>query len=217
MAADDKATAGDHWRELPSRSPRHDALEELTRAVRELNEATVGTGLDADALAVLAAEVDGVTARLAAVLDEDPWTARSYGPGISESGRVMGINPAIGFCNPTAPVVRLGPSEDGKVAGTVRFGLAHVGPPYRAHGGVIASVFDQVLGVANLSGGIPGMTKSMTVTYRRATPIRVPLRVEAWVTSSEGRASHASGVIYDEDGRPTAEADATFVQPRSPL
>jgi acyl-coenzyme A thioesterase PaaI-like protein len=212
-----ETTAGDHWRQLPPRSPRHDALEALTRAVRELNEATVSTGLDGVELGALVAEVDELSARLTATLDDDPWRARSYGPGIAESGRVMGINPAIGYCNPTAPVVRLGSPEGGSVSGTVIFGLAHVGPPYRAHGGVIASVFDQVLGVANIGAGAAGMTKSMTVTYRRATPIRVELRIEGAFAGREGRTSHATGVIYDEEGRPTAEAEATFVQPRMPV
>jgi acyl-coenzyme A thioesterase PaaI-like protein len=113
--------------------------------------------------------------------------------------------------------VRLDPPEEGRVSGTVRFGLAHVGPPYRAHGGIIASVFDQVLGVANIASGAAGMTKTITVTYHRATPIRTDLRVEGTCVGSEGRVSHASGVIYDEDGRPTAEAEATFVRPRTPV
>lgn len=192
---------------------RHDALETLTAAVRRLVEATVATGQGPQSLLAAAARVDAVADDLGEVLDDDPWPARSWGP-ISDPGAFMGINPAIGRANPIAPVVELKVTDDGSMAGTVRFDLQHVGPPYRAHGGVIASVFDQVLGIATIAGGAPGMTGSMTVKYRRATPLHEDLRVEARLVRAEGRTSHATGEIYDEDGRVTAEAEAMFVQPR---
>ena len=201
----------------PARTERHDALEELTASVRRLVDATVGTGLAADDLRSLAADVDALSDRLESTLDDDPWTARSYGPGVVDAGGLMGINPAIGRCNPTAPVSTVRIGEDASVGGTVHFGLAHVGPPYRAHGGVIASFFDQVLGIAVIAAGSPGMTASMTVRYRRATPLREDLRYEASFTGGEGRASHAKGAIYDGDGRVTAEAEAMFVQPRGEI
>jgi acyl-coenzyme A thioesterase PaaI-like protein len=177
-------------------------------------EATVGTGHHAAELRSLAADVDDLSARLETSVDEDPWPARSYGAGVTEAHTLMGINPAIGSCNPVAPVVRLKIGEDRSVQGTVHFGLAHVGPPYRAHGGVVASVFDQVLGVATIAAGSPGMTGSMTVKYRRATPLHEDLRIEAAFTGGEGRTSHARGFIYDAEGRVTAEAEAMFIQPR---
>lgn len=199
----------------PDRTDRHDALETLTASVRRLVEASVATGLDTDDLRAVAADVDLVVDRLAAAVDDDPWAARSYGPGLADATLLMGINPAIGACNPIAPVVRVEIAEDASVSGTVRFTLPHVGPPYRAHGGVIASLLDQVLGIATIAAGSAGMTRSLTVTYRRATPLDADLAVEARFEGVDGRTSRASGLIRDEDGRVTAEAEATFVQPRS--
>lgn len=201
----------------PERTDRHAALEALTASVRRLVEATVATGHQPDHLRALALEVDAIAERLEEVIDDDPWSARSYGPGVTDARSLMGINPAIGRCNPTAPVCELRVGEGGQVAGSVHFSLAHVGPPYRAHGGVIASFFDQVLGIAAIAGESPGMTTSMTVRYRRATPLREDLRYEATFAGSEGRTSHATGAIYDGEGRVTAEAEATFVQPRGEI
>ena len=203
--------SADRWGK-PERTERHEALEELTEAVRRLVEATVATGHEVATLRELTAEVHAVAEKLETELDDDPWKARASG-SIDEPGRMMGINPAIGSSNPLAPVMRWevtpGVTE---LRGTVRFGLAHVGPPYRAHGGVIASTFDQVLGIATIAGGAPGMTARMTVTYRRATPIEQDVRVEATLHEAEGRMSRATGRMIDRDGNVTAEAEATFVQ-----
>ena len=188
---------------------RHDALETLTTAVRRLVEATVRTGHDADRLEALATRVDALADELGSTLDDDPWKARSRGDFVSDPAGIMGINPAVGRSNPTAPVVDLRLGEGG-LAGTVRFDMQHVGPPYRAHGGVVASLLDQALGLAVIAGGSPGMTTSMTVRYRRATPLQEDLRFEARITSAEGGTSTATGEIYDNEGRVTAEAEATF-------
>lgn len=198
----------------PVRTDRHDALEVLTASVRRLVEASVATGLGADELRTVAADVDRVADRLVAALDEDPWVARSYGPGLADVTSLMGINPAIGVCNPLAPVVRVDIAEDASVSGAVRFTLPHVGPPHRAHGGVVASLFDQLLGIAAIAAGSPGMTRSLSVTYRRATPLHADLPIEARIDAVDGRTSRASGVIRGVDGRVTAEAEATFVEPR---
>jgi acyl-coenzyme A thioesterase PaaI-like protein len=199
---------------LTERGERHEALETLTTAVRRLVEATVGTGHGPEQLLAAAAEVDALADRLGDVLDDDPWSERFYGPGIGDAASMMAINPACGRANPLAPVFESQVREDGSVTGTVRFDLQHVGPPYRAHGGVVASVFDQVLGIAAIAGGSAGYTGSMTVRYKRATPLREELRFEARLVSGKGRISRATGELYDSEGNVTAEAEATFVQAR---
>jgi acyl-coenzyme A thioesterase PaaI-like protein len=205
---------GDHDFRIVEKSERHEALETLTDAVRRLLEATVGTGQDAEAIRAAAVEVDGIADRLGEVLDEDPWVERFYGPGIVDAPSMMAINPAMGRANPVAPIFDSRVGEDGSVAGTVHFGLRHVGPPYRVHGGMVAAVLDQVLGVAAIAGGSPGYTGSMTVRYRRATPLREDVRFAARLVGGKGRISHATGELYDSEGRVTAEAEATFVQAR---
>ena len=198
----------------PRRTERHDALETLTQSVRRLLEASVATGLDVDDLVAVAAEIDAISAKVEAVRDDDPWLARAAGSVLADASQFMGINPAMGVRNPAAPEVHVQVAEDASVSGTVRFRLSHVGPPYRAHGGVVASVFDQVLGLAAIAGGSPGYTASMTVKYRKATPLDTDVRVEARFVESEGRRGRTVAYMYDEDGNVTAEAEGLFVTAR---
>src|SRR5438445_4528530 len=206
-------TYEERWR-APIPTDRHEGLETLTASVRRLVEATVATGVDGDELVALAAEVDAVAAQLETSRDDDPWKARSYGPGLPDPSRLMGINPAMGACNPAAPDLRMRINEDLSITGTVRFRLSHVGPPYRAHGGTVALVLDQVLGFAVIAARVPGMTASMTVKYRAATPLDTELRVEARVVHAEGRRSRVTAQMFDEDGNVTAEAEGLFVMPK---
>lgn len=193
---------------------RHDALEELTVAVRRLVEATVATGEGADGLRDVAKEVGLLADRLEATPDEDPWKARSYGSGVEDFGRLMGSNAVMGLANPIAPEVELQINEDRTVEGTVRFGLAHVGPPERVHGGMVAAFLDQALGSATIAAGLPGYTATLTVKYRQGTPLQEDLRWEASAEPGAGRRNHARGAIYDSEGRVTAEAEALFAKPR---
>lgn len=200
------------WREN-ERTERHDALEALTTSVRRLVEHSVRTGHDAERLRAIAAEVDAVADQLAEVADDDPWSARCYGSILVDPTAFMGINPGMGRMNPVAPIVRTEVRE-GEVDGTVRFDLQHVGPPYRAHGGVVAAVFDQVLGTAAIAGRKAGMTESMTVRYTRATPLEEDVRFVARFTGAADGISHTTGEMYDSEGRVTAEAEATFYLPK---
>jgi acyl-coenzyme A thioesterase PaaI-like protein len=79
------------------------------------------------------------------------------------------------------------------------------------HGGVIAMVFDEILGVANVQAASPGMTGTLSVKYRRPTPIRTPLRLEAHVIERTGRRIRIRGAIFNGDEL-TAEAEAVFVE-----
>jgi len=80
-----------------------------------------------------------------------------------------------------------------------------------AHGGVLALIFDEILGrLAN-----PGRTRSRTaylhVNYRNITPIGPELRVEAHVDRVAGRKRYLTGAIY-RDGTLTAAAEGLFVE-----
>jgi uncharacterized protein (TIGR00369 family) len=198
----------------PAESARIRSLKALTVAVRRVVEGTIRTGLGAAELDPLTVRAEQLAADLYLVLDDDPRRARSHGPGLTEPGSLYATNPALGSCNPIAPEVRIEVAGDGTVGGTVRFGMAHVGPPGLAHGGVIASVFDQVLGIAGQAAGRPGMTVELTVRFRRPTPIDQTLPFEARYVSTTGRRIEAWGAIYDGEGRVAADATAVFVRPR---
>jgi acyl-coenzyme A thioesterase PaaI-like protein len=189
------------------------SLKALTAAVRGVVDGTVRTGLGAADIEVLTRRAESLAVELHRSVDDDPRAARSHGPGLAEPGDLYATNPALGSCNPIAPEVVVEVVDASAVRGTVRFGLAHGGPPGLAHGGVIASVLDQVLGIATQIAGHPGMTAELTVRFLRPTPIERVLAFEARHVETTGRRIEAWGGIYGDDGQLAVEATAIFVLP----
>jgi acyl-coenzyme A thioesterase PaaI-like protein len=97
-----------------------------------------------------------------------------------------------------------------QVRGTVCFGAAYEGPPGCVHGGFVAAAFDEVLGYAQSLTGNPGMTGTLTVRYRRPTPLHTELRFEAHVDRVEGRKIFALGTLHAGETL-CAEAEGIFV------
>jgi hypothetical protein len=76
----------------------------------------------------------------------------------------------IGAFNPAFPEYDI--EVAGHLAsGSVVFPLAFEGPPGVVHGGVLATFFDCVIQHHNCDVGVAGKTTSLTVTYRRPTPL----------------------------------------------
>ena len=66
-------------------------------------------------------------------------------------------------------------------------GRPYEGPPGHVHGGFVAAAFDEVLGFVQSTTGQPGMTGTLTIRYRKPTPLDTDLRFEATVQRVEGR------------------------------
>ncbi|HXC53019.1 MAG TPA: PaaI family thioesterase [Candidatus Limnocylindrales bacterium] len=124
-------------------------------------------------------------------------------------GAFFDQSPLIGLSNPLAPPMTLEARGD-RVYGEVCFGSAYEGPPGHVHGGFVAAAFDELLGFTQSLTGNPGMTASLTVRYRRPTPLHVTLRFDAGVDRVDGRKIYASGRVLSGE-TVTAEADALFV------
>lgn len=185
----------------------------LADAVRRLTDVAVGRRVPVEELDRVATEVS----RLADRLDEaTPPGKRSRGlPDHRDHPQdLFPTSPVVGLHNPVAPPVRIwdvtGPDGVRELRGTARFGAAYEGPPSCVHGGVIAEVFDELLGLANLVVGQGGMTGTLTVRYRRPTPLLVDLDLEARLTSSAGRKLFCWGGMFHR-GALTAEAEGVFV------
>ncbi|MEU8340262.1 Thioesterase superfamily protein [Actinomadura meyerae] len=186
------------------------ALSGLAARVRALAEATVLTSVGTAEAAAVAAEVEALTARLAAARRDAP-------PFVPSGERRMDrqfANPVSGALNPLAPPIDLTVDSDGIVRGEFTLSTVYEGPPSYVHGGVSAMVLDQVLGMAAAASGTPGMTATLETRYRRPTPLGVPLSVEAKASRVEGRKVYASGTICGPDGRVTVEATAMFIMPQ---
>jgi acyl-coenzyme A thioesterase PaaI-like protein len=100
--------------------------------------------------------------------------------------------------------------RDGKLLGRGTFHAAYEGPPGYVHGGWIALAFDEILGMANIASGHPGMTGRLTVRYKRPTPLHTELHFEGWTEQVDGRRLITRGTLA-ADGVVTAEAEGLFV------
>jgi acyl-coenzyme A thioesterase PaaI-like protein len=122
-------------------------------------------------------------------------------------------SPLSGRSNPLAPPIIAefvdGPSGQ-YVTGSVTFGAAYEGPPGHVHGGLVAAMFDEVLGFAQQSSGFTGR---LTVHYRRPTPLHQQLQVRAWQEREDGRKRIIRGTCHLGETL-LSEAEGLFIAPR---
>ncbi len=180
----------------------------FTQAVRELVDATIRTEVDDDEIRAVQAEVEALTGRLRAHQLEGAYGVRF---GSTGRGRPWG-NSVVGLRNAIAPPLVIDHDDTGRAWSDFHLGAAYEGPPGLVHGGVAALILDQMLGEAAGAGGKPGMTGTLTLRYRRGTPLG-DLRAEAWIDRSEGVKTWARGHLVDVEGV-TVEAEGLFILPR---
>ena len=97
-----------------------------------------------------------------------------------------------------------------ELRGRVTFDYPYEGPPTCVHGGVIAELFDEMLGAANIIAEHAGMTGTLTIRYRKPAPLLTPLEFEARCTGTERRKMFTWGGLY-HDGELLAEAEGIFI------
>jgi acyl-coenzyme A thioesterase PaaI-like protein len=176
------------------------AKRELASAVRELMDCLAATDAAEEELLSIAQQVRESAHRFAA------WPRMAEPPGVAEGSLAGGMeafmdrSPIKGLANPIAPPVDLVLDPDDRVvSATFSFGNAYEGAPGCAHGGFVAAVLDEALGMACIFSGGPAMTGEITIRYVSPTPINTPLRVEARYDRRDGRKIYTSGTIHAGD------------------
>jgi len=187
----------------------------LAEALRPLITMTVSGTPDDEHVLAVAEAVERLGADLAASAGTE---RRMRQPPDTDRPTIeyFPTSPIAGILNPIAPPVRLevvdgtdgGPSE---IRATAWFDYPYEGPPSCVHGGVIAATFDEILGAANMVSGNPGMTGTLSVRYRKPTPLRTDLRLEARYLGRDGRKIRTWAGMYHEDEL-TAEAEGLFIE-----
>lgn len=131
-------------------------------------------------------------------------------PKLVDPGEFFPYSSVVGPLNPVAPPIAL--SWDGTtVTGTVTLGEVYSGPPGAVHGGIVALIFDELLGVANVKSGVGAFTGTLSIRYERFTPVRRELELAAHVDRTERRKVFTVGTISC-DGEVTARAEGIFIQ-----
>ncbi|MFF0814788.1 PaaI family thioesterase [Rhodococcus sp. NPDC003318] len=180
----------------------------LTQSVRGLIAATLQTEVgDADVRRARALIEE------AASLLQGQAIPGPYGVRWGASGwmRDWG-NAAAGLRNAVAPPLEMQYDQNGRTWVDFHLGPQYEGPAGLTHGGVSALVLDQVLGDAARASGHPGMTGTLTLRYRRPTPLG-DLHAEARLDRVEGVKTIVTGHIADAGGV-CVEAEGIFILPR---
>ncbi|MFY9586510.1 MAG: PaaI family thioesterase [Actinomycetota bacterium] len=182
--------------------------DRLADAVRRLIDHAVNSDVPENEVADIIATLEGLDEQL----KKHPRSAtlKTKLPDFNDLQAIFRNDPIIGTHNPIAPPVMVEKDGD-RIRGTATLGSAYEGPPGYVHGAVLAGVFDMLLGLANVASGNPGMTGTLTVKYRRPTPLNTELRFEAFTHRIDGRKVIAHGTVHAGEDL-TAEAEGVFVQ-----
>jgi len=175
----------------------------VAAAVRELNHALVGSAAPDDVLDAVADQVERLVGELAPHARQSRY---EQAEAISGSG-TFANHPMIGPANPCAPRIALRRGDD-ELAGDVRFGTPQEGPPGCAYGGYLAAGFDAILLMTAGAAGLGGPTRTLSVRYRRPTPLHTALSYVGHVHEVEARTTRVQGALVGPDGTVYVEGEA---------
>lgn len=189
---------------------------ECAAALRELGHAIVGHAVDDEVFDEIA---EFVRTR-SAVINDAPARSR---PTHDLKRRMFDEAPLDGegmmhypdcvVSGPANPMgINIACHRDGDAAvGTITLGAAFEGAPGRAHGGVVAAIFDDVMGFVLSIERTPAFTGRLSVSYLAPTPLETPLEFRAWLRERDGRKLFIEGVASTADGEKILEADGLFI------
>jgi acyl-coenzyme A thioesterase PaaI-like protein len=201
----------------------------LAAAVRRLGSAVVSRTIDPELAAVLAERVSALAALAEAGPPRSKAEAIEAYPGLQRIGHFVstgrwppppGDGERIPFdalsyiggeLNPFSMAARYHRDGDEAVA-RVTFTRCYEGPPRRAHGGAVASVFDEVMTALFRALGLASaFTGTLAVRFEAPAPIEVEVEFRARLAATDGRKLTVEATAAGPDGR-FATASATFVE-----
>jgi acyl-coenzyme A thioesterase PaaI-like protein len=189
--------------------PRQGLARSVGDAVRQVIDRLTATNAPPEVLSGIQEKVAEVGATLSRYDAVRSYEGVSEASGLGRDNAFFDWSPLMGMANPIAPPL-VADVQDGLVIAHAVFGMAYEGPPGCVHGGFIAAAFDEVLGLAQSLSGKVGMTGTLTVRYRRPTPLNTELRFEAQVDSVSGRKVFTSARLSAGEEL-TAEATGLFI------
>jgi acyl-coenzyme A thioesterase PaaI-like protein len=177
--------------------------------MRSVIDRLTATSAPASVLEEVAEKMGEALALLQGYRPNRRYEGFSEASGAAQGRAYFDWSPVLGVANPIAPPIRMGIEGD-TVVGRARFGSAYEGPPGCVHGGWVAAAFDDFLGLVQTLSGLVGMTGTLSVRYRRPTPLHTEVRFEGALDDVRGRTVITSGSLYAGDHL-TAEATGVFV------
>ncbi len=197
-------------------------LEQRARVaakVRALGHAFVARELNAEQLADLEARLGELVAAVEAVDERRPKISTGAAAmssfvtrrrGDVERHELLADSLVAGQTNPLGLGAVVG-REAGVAFMEVTLGKAFEGPPGRSHGGVVAALVDETMGMTLGMEGVLAMTARLTLTYLGPTPLGTPVVARAWIAAREGRKVTVRAEVLDRDDV-VVEAEGLFIE-----
>lgn len=137
------------------------------------------------------------------------------GEGAPEPGTVIDSHYRMCFAcgrdHPSGLHLSVTAGPDVSVIGELIIGEHHQGAPGLAHGGVIATAMDEMMGILQILIRTPAVTAHLETDFHRPVPVGTRLIIEARATGQVGRKVYCDAVGYI-DGERVVDAAAVFVQ-----
>jgi hypothetical protein len=170
-------------------------------ALRRLTGMLLALENDHPTVATMLERFAGWEAELAAAIPPD--SAPRIGDD-SDGGRRLYLDHAfdVGAYNPCFPEYRFERPDDttpDTAKGSVTFPLVFEGPPGLVHGGFLGVFFDCITQQHNCATQLSGKTRSLTVKYRRPTPILTELRFDVVRTEGERGLNSTARLLLDDE------------------
>ena len=192
-----------------------DARVRAAGALRRLGHALVGHAADRDLLERIAELAD----RTVEVVEQgeprsrpiDAMKRSLWDAPPTDGGRMTHFPECVvsGHANPMGVAIHVHREGEEAVA-TLNLGPAFEGAPERAHGGVVAAVFDDVMGYVLQLHRTPAFTGRLTVSYRAPTPLGRDLHVRAHLVDRSGRKLTIRSTMTDGETT-VADAEGLFI------
>jgi acyl-coenzyme A thioesterase PaaI-like protein len=187
------------------------------RAIRSLGHLVAGHEVDdklladiASTLEQLASAVDSTPRRIQRSVERDVVFA--FEPSDGERIDRFPLSTVAGDANPLGTAGTLFRQGD-EVVGSFTLNAGFEGWPGIVNGGVVAMVFDSVLGTVLTFIGAPAYTGRLTVSYLKPVPIGRELEFRSRLQSRVERKIVVEGEVR-LDGEILAEAQGLFIEQR---
>jgi hypothetical protein len=167
-------------------------------AIRRLTGLLLSLEHDHPAVDGMLSQIAAWEAELADAVAPDP-TPR-MGPDAGETQRIY-LDHAFdaGAFNPCFPEYTFDHLDTEKASGRVTFPVVYEGPPGLVNGGFLAVFFDCVTQHQSCAARLTGKTRSLTLTFRRPTPILTELRFDIVRAESDGRVTSTARLLRDDE------------------
>jgi uncharacterized protein (TIGR00369 family) len=98
-----------------------------------------------------------------------------------------------------------------RIRGAFRLGPEYQGGANFIHGGIIATVLDEVMGKVCRFRNARAVTAELTIEYLKPVPVDADLEIEGKEIEMNGRNIHIAGEIRNQAGQVLARARGRFV------